>query len=218
MALIGFSYWTIRGWDYDGWANGPEQGVALSSASRPAADGAVRGLPPASNDGPRPGFVSQEGGQRPAAAEATNRRQGDPDEIRLERQKNAPDESDETGCNGCPRHRDGGLPMGGLDLAPGCYPCCEWNFFLMTSVERLSSAARMSRLLLTAPDLRRSTWMMHGPAFLRCARRMSACDAMSFDAQLTSTTRPFLEPRRSAQAWKPMQSSIRKQPEFSGLA
>lgn len=104
--------------------------------------------------------------------------------------------------------------------------------FLAASVERFSSAksasagmdakkAGISRLLLVAPDLRRSTWMMRSPAFLQmCEAYERAC--LRRDALRCSAEKEDEALLRSETECKSLEAAaiayIRKQRQFSGLA
>ncbi|MDX1194559.1 hypothetical protein GOL96_24320 [Sinorhizobium medicae] len=81
--------------------------------------------------------------------------------------------------------------------------------------------AGMSRLLLAAPDLRRSTWMMNSPAFQKmceeyehaCLRRdVLRCSAEKDDEALLKFEAECKSLEAAAIAY------IRKQRQFSGLA
>jgi hypothetical protein len=80
--------------------------------------------------------------------------------------------------------------------------------------------AGISRLLLAAPDLRRSTWMMKSPAFLKmceeyehaCLRRdLLRCSAEKDDKALLRSETECKSLEAAAIAY------IRKQRQFSGL-
>ncbi|MGN7749713.1 hypothetical protein [Sinorhizobium sp. 22678] len=80
--------------------------------------------------------------------------------------------------------------------------------------------AGISRLLLAAPDLRRSTWMMESPAFRKiCEEYEHAClrrDGLRCSAEKDSETL-----LRSETECKSLEAAaiayIRKQRQFSGL-
>lgn len=119
--------------------------------------------------------------------------------------------------------------MGGLDLAPGCYTCCEENFFLTTSVERLSSAKNASagmdvnkgRNVAAATGSPRSASQLVDDAQSRVSERCEAYECLRRDVLRCSADKDdeaILRTEAECASWKPLQSSIRQQREFSGLA
>ncbi|MDX0449089.1 hypothetical protein [Sinorhizobium medicae] len=81
--------------------------------------------------------------------------------------------------------------------------------------------AGMSRLLLAAPDLRRSTWMMQSPAFLKmCEEYERAC--LRRDVLRCSADKDHEALLKFEAECKSLEAAaiayIRKQRQFSGLA